>query len=61
MWVGSRLAVSWLVASVTAIALLLVYAYRISAEERMLGDHFGDAYRAWAARTGAFLPGIGRR
>lgn len=56
VWAGSRLAVNWLVASATALALLLVYAYRISAEERMLVDHFGDAYRAYKTRTWRLVP-----
>ena len=56
VWVGSRLAVNWLVASATALALLLVYTYRISAEERMLVDHFGDAYRAYKTRTWRLVP-----
>ena len=40
----------------TALALLLVYTYRISAEERMLVDHFGDAYRAYKTRTWRLVP-----
>jgi protein-S-isoprenylcysteine O-methyltransferase Ste14 len=36
-------------------------AVRARHEDLMLETHFGDAYRTWAARTGAFLPGIGRR
>jgi protein-S-isoprenylcysteine O-methyltransferase len=56
VWVGSRLAVNWLIAAATALVLLLVYAYRIRAEERMLVDHFGDAYRAYTARTWRLVP-----
>ena len=56
VWTGSRLAVNWLVAGVTAVALILVYAYRIRAEERMLVDHFGDAYRAYKTRTWRLVP-----
>ena len=56
MWLGSRLAVNWLVAVATALVLLLVYAYRISAEEQMLVDHFGDAYRTYKARTWRLVP-----
>src|SRR5690349_19657744 len=36
VWVGSRLALNWLVAAATALLLVLVYAYRIRAEEEML-------------------------
>jgi len=56
VWAGSRLAVNWIVAAATALGLVLVYAYRIHAEERMLVEHFGDAYRAYAARTWRLLP-----
>ena len=56
VWVGSRLAVNWLVAAATALVLLPVYAYRISAEEQMLVDHFGDAYRTYKARTWRLVP-----
>ena len=56
VWVGSRLAVNWLVAAATALVLLPVYAYRISAEEQMLVDHFGDAYRTYRARTWRLVP-----
>lgn len=31
-------------------------AARVRDEERMLETHFGDAFRGWRARTGAFLP-----
>src|SRR3954471_11068665 len=56
VWAGSRLALNWLVAVATAFVLVLVYAYRISAEEEMLVDHFGDPYRAYTARTWRLLP-----
>jgi protein-S-isoprenylcysteine O-methyltransferase len=58
VWTGSRLAVNWLVAAATALVLLLVYAYRIDAEEQMLVDHFGDAYRAYRTRTWRLVPYI---
>ena len=56
VWVGSRLAVNWLIAAATAVGLLLVYAYRIRAEEQMLVEHFGDAYRTYTARTWRLVP-----
>jgi len=43
-------------AGVAVIALLMVV--RTPREERMLAEHFGDAYYAWAARTGRFLPRV---
>jgi protein-S-isoprenylcysteine O-methyltransferase len=56
VWVGSRLAVNWLVAAATALMLLLVYAYRINAEEQMLVDHFGDAYQTYRSHTWRLVP-----
>jgi protein-S-isoprenylcysteine O-methyltransferase len=56
VWGGSRLSVNWLVAAVTVVVLVVVYAYRISAEEQMLVDHFGESYRAYKARTWRLVP-----
>ena len=56
VWTGSRLAVNWLVALITAVLLVAVYCYRISAEERMLDEHFGDAYLKYKARTWRLVP-----
>lgn len=56
VWTGSRFAVNWLVAAVTAFVLLLVYAYRINAEEQMLVDRFGDAYLSYSSRTWRLVP-----
>jgi len=56
VWTGSRLAVNWLIAVITALLLLGVYVYRIIAEEQMLVDHFGDAYRAYKTRTWRLVP-----
>ncbi|HUK62365.1 MAG TPA: isoprenylcysteine carboxylmethyltransferase family protein [Dongiaceae bacterium] len=48
-----------------AMPLFVVFSWLLAVrarhEDALLETHFGDAYRAWAARTGAFLPGIGRR
>ena len=51
----------------SALALPLVAAMiafqwrRLRHEERLLAAHFGDAWRAYAARTGALLPRLGGR
>jgi protein-S-isoprenylcysteine O-methyltransferase Ste14 len=34
--------------------------YRSNLEEMVLLERFGDAYRAYRARTGRFLPRLGR-
>jgi protein-S-isoprenylcysteine O-methyltransferase len=56
VWAGSRLALNWLIAAMTTAVLLLVYAYRITAEEKMLLDHLGDGYRDYTARTWHLVP-----
>jgi len=35
---------------------LQLYFVRIPQEERMMLDHFGNAYRAYCARTGRIVP-----
>ena len=65
-YLGSLLA-SWgaAIAFGSAMALplaLLMTAFqwdRVRREERLLESHFGDAWRAYAARTGALLPRLG--
>jgi protein-S-isoprenylcysteine O-methyltransferase Ste14 len=48
-----------------AMPLFVVFSWLLAVrarhEDLLLENHFGDDYRVWAARTGAFLPGIGRR
>jgi protein-S-isoprenylcysteine O-methyltransferase len=56
VWVGSRLAVNWLIAAATAVLLGAVYVYRIRAEEQMLVEHFGDSYRSYQSRTWRLFP-----
>ena len=47
-----------------AMPLLILFSWllaeRARAEDQVLERHFGEAYRAWAGRTGAFLPKLGR-
>jgi protein-S-isoprenylcysteine O-methyltransferase Ste14 len=35
---------------------LAFYFIRVPKEERMMLDHFGEAYREYSARTGRILP-----
>ena len=66
-YLGSLLA-SWGTAIVFGSALALPLAGlmtlvqwdRLRREERLLAGRFGDAWRAYAARTGALLPRLGR-
>ena len=39
-----------------ALVMVLVQADRVRREERLLEGHFGDAWRAYARRTGALFP-----
>jgi len=56
VWFGSRLAVNWLVGAVTLLALVLVYAYRIDAEEQMLVEDLGDQYATYRTTTWRLVP-----
>jgi protein-S-isoprenylcysteine O-methyltransferase Ste14 len=47
---------NWIVSPDGLVAFLAFYLVRIPEEERMLRDHFGDAYRAYCKRTGRILP-----
>jgi protein-S-isoprenylcysteine O-methyltransferase Ste14 len=49
---------NWLSLGLILIAALIGFAYRIRVEETALTDHFGDRYRAYAARTKRLIPGI---
>jgi len=52
---------SYVLAAFSVVAIVLAN-YRARKEERLLGSAagFGDAYRAYMARTGRFLPGVRR-
>jgi len=51
-------------ANAAATPLLVAFAWLLSQrarkEEALLERHFGEAYRSYCARTGAFLPRLGR-
>jgi protein-S-isoprenylcysteine O-methyltransferase Ste14 len=40
------------------IALAVLLALRLSAEEKMMAEQFGDQYAAYAARTKRLVPGV---
>jgi protein-S-isoprenylcysteine O-methyltransferase Ste14 len=42
--------------NVIAVAVLL--ALRLGAEETMMAEQFGDEYTAYSARTKRFVPGV---
>jgi protein-S-isoprenylcysteine O-methyltransferase Ste14 len=55
MAAATLLAANWLIGLLSVIVLALL-AIRTPKEEAMLMERFGDAYRAYAARTGRFWP-----
>jgi protein-S-isoprenylcysteine O-methyltransferase Ste14 len=51
---------NWIAGLAGLVSFLPMYLVRIPQEERMMIDHFGDAYRAYRARTGSILPQLRR-
>ena len=49
---------NWMSLAVILAGALIGFAYRIRVEEAALTNHFGDRYRAYAARTKRLIPGI---
>jgi protein-S-isoprenylcysteine O-methyltransferase Ste14 len=49
---------NWVAGFSYLIALTLLIAVRLGAEEKMMAEHFGDEYAAYSARTKRFVPGI---
>jgi len=49
---------NWLSLAVVLAGASIGLGYRIRVEEAALTDHFGDRYRAYAARTKRLIPGI---
>ncbi len=50
---------NWIAGWSSLATFLPFYLSRVPNEERMMLEHFGDAYRAYAARTGRVLPRLG--
>jgi len=49
---------NWLSLVLMIVLRLVATLYRISVEERVLVNHFGDAYQAYRKRTKGLVPGI---
>jgi protein-S-isoprenylcysteine O-methyltransferase len=61
MWSGFGLcARDWLIGALCGAGMWLVYRRRIAAEEAMLVDQLGDAYREYMRTTPALLPVLHR-
>ena len=50
------LSANWVIAASNLLAVTLMYVARVSAEERMMIEQFGDEYRAYMQRTGRLIP-----
>jgi len=61
LWVIAQplLLQNWLAGWLHLVLFVVFYALRVPAEERMLRQHFGAAYDAYAARVGGVLPRFG--
>jgi protein-S-isoprenylcysteine O-methyltransferase len=49
---------SWPALALATLPVLAVLLWRMRVEERALAGHFGEAWRAYAARTWRLLPGV---
>jgi protein-S-isoprenylcysteine O-methyltransferase Ste14 len=49
---------NWVAGFSYVIALAVLIALRLGAEEKMMAEQFGDAYATYAARTKRFVPGV---
>jgi protein-S-isoprenylcysteine O-methyltransferase Ste14 len=59
--VGQALLIhNWVAGPALLVAFVPFTLVRLPAEERMMLDRFGEAYRAYAARTGRFIPPLRR-
>jgi protein-S-isoprenylcysteine O-methyltransferase Ste14 len=47
---------NWIAGPAGLLTFVLLYLFRVPPEERMMSDHFGDAYRVYAERTGRIVP-----
>jgi len=57
--IGQALVVpNWVVGPPYFVAIGILFAFRIRAEERMMLETFGDEYAAYMARTKLLVPGI---
>ena len=57
--VGQALVIpNWLAGPANLIAVAILIAFRVRAEERMMLDGFGAEYAAYSARTKRLIPGV---
>ena len=57
--VGQALVIpNWVAGPANLIAIAILLALRVRAEERMMLEEFGDKYAAYSARTKRLIPGV---
>jgi len=49
---------NWLAGPAYFVGFLLMFSLRVTGEERMMLERFGDEYRAYCARTNRLIPGV---
>jgi protein-S-isoprenylcysteine O-methyltransferase Ste14 len=49
---------NWVAGPLYAVAMVLVFAFRLHPEEELMTEHFKGEYEAYAARTKRLIPGI---
>jgi protein-S-isoprenylcysteine O-methyltransferase Ste14 len=53
---NALLSANWLIAAAGVVSVTLMYLARVTDEERMMIEQFGDEYRAYMQRTGRLVP-----
>ena len=57
--VGQALVIpNWVAGPLNLIAIAILFAFRVRAEERMMVETFGDEYAAYSAETKRLVPGV---
>jgi protein-S-isoprenylcysteine O-methyltransferase Ste14 len=49
---------NWVAGLPYAVAMVLVFAFRLNPEEELMTEHFNGEYEAYAARTKRLVPGV---
>jgi protein-S-isoprenylcysteine O-methyltransferase Ste14 len=57
--VGQALVIpNWVAGLSNLVAFVVLFAFRVGPEERMMAEHFGDEYAAYTARTKRLVPHV---
>jgi protein-S-isoprenylcysteine O-methyltransferase Ste14 len=47
---------NWLAGGAGLLAVLVLYLFRVTREERMMAEQFGEAYRTYCKKTARIIP-----